>query len=171
MRKKGLENIPEPYRSLIRTLLEDLLRVFQDKLISLVVYGSVARGDYRRDSDIDLLVIIDGLPRSRFKRIDLFIKAEKRLDNMLDKLLDDGYAISISPIIKTPEEARKITPLYLDMVEDAVIIYDKDDFFENVLKRLEEKLKILGAKRVRIGKKWYWRLKRDYKFGEVINIE
>jgi len=29
----------------------------------------------------------------------------------------------------------------------------------------------LKAERVRIGKRWYWRLKKDYKFGEVIRIE
>ncbi|MEM2206899.1 MAG: nucleotidyltransferase domain-containing protein, partial [Sulfolobales archaeon] len=33
-----------------------------------------------------------------------------------------------------------------------------------------EKLKELGAERVRCGRKWYWRLKRDYKFGEVIEL-
>jgi hypothetical protein len=29
----------------------------------------------------------------------------------------------------------------------------------------------LGAERVWVGRKWYWRLKKDYKFGEVIVIE
>ncbi len=44
MFRKGLEHLPEPYRSLISRLFEELLRLLNDRLKSLVVYGSVARG-------------------------------------------------------------------------------------------------------------------------------
>jgi hypothetical protein len=57
------------------------------------------------------------------------------------------------------------------MVDDAVILYDKDAFFTRVLERLRHRLSELGAERVRVGKKWYWRLKRDFKWGEVVVIE
>ncbi|ADI31242.1 nucleotidyltransferase domain-containing protein [Staphylothermus hellenicus] len=171
MFRKGLNNIPEPFRTLVSRLLAELLRLFNGRLKSLVVYGSVARGDYRKDSDIDLLIIIEGLPRSRLERIRLFTKAESKLDELLDKLLDKGYAVSFSPIIKTPEEAVRISPIYLDMVEDAIIVYDENGFFEKILMGLKKKLEQLGAERVRLGKKWYWRLKKNYRFGEVISIE
>ena len=35
---------------------------FQDKLDSVILYGSYARGDYDNDSDIDILVLAD-IPR------------------------------------------------------------------------------------------------------------
>ncbi|MEM0011314.1 MAG: hypothetical protein QW424_03010 [Candidatus Bathyarchaeia archaeon] len=57
------------------------------------------------------------------------------------------------------------------MVEDAVIIYDKDDFFKKVLDRLRRRLEELGAKRVWVGNRWYWILKPNIKFGEVVKIE
>lgn len=57
------------------------------------------------------------------------------------------------------------------MVEDAIILYDKDNFFENILNSLRRRLKELGAERKKLGKKWYWVLKKDYKIGEVIEIE
>lgn len=56
------------------------------------------------------------------------------------------------------------------MVYDAIILYDKDNFFTKVLKRLETRLKELGAERVKKGKLWYWVLKKNYKWGEVIEI-
>ena len=56
------------------------------------------------------------------------------------------------------------------MVEDAIIAYDKDDFFTKVLERVRKRLEELGSKRVRMGRKWYWILKPDYRFGEVIRI-
>jgi lipid A disaccharide synthetase len=57
------------------------------------------------------------------------------------------------------------------MVYDAVILYDKDGFFESVLDRLRARLNELGAQRIVVGRNWYWRLKRDFRFGEVIEIE
>ncbi len=170
MFRKGLEHVNEPYRTVIERLLNELLKVFRDDLISVVVYGSVARGTARKDSDIDVLIVVEELPRSRFERLSIYMKAEENLDPLLNELLNRGYAVTISPILKTKREAERISPLYLDMVEDAIIVYDKNGFFEEILKRLRGKLRELGAERVWIGKKWYWRLKKDYKFGEVIEL-
>jgi len=168
--RKGLEYVNEPYRTVIERLLNELLKVFRDDLVSVVVYGSVARGTARKDSDIDVLIVVEELPRSRFERLSMYMKAEENLDPLFNELLNRGYAVTISPILKTKREAERISPLYLDMVEDAIIVYDKNGFFEEILKRLRDKLMELGAERVWIGKKWYWRLKKDYKFGEVIEL-
>ena len=170
MFRKGLEYVNEPYRTVIERLLNELLKVFRDDLVSVVVYGSVARGTARKDSDIDVLIVVEELPRSRFERLSMYMKAEENLDPLFNELLNRGYAVTISPILKTKREAERISPLYLDMVEDAIIVYDKNGFFEEILKRLRGKLRELGAERVWIGKKWYWRLKKDYKFGEVIEL-
>ena len=170
MFKKGLERINEPYKTILGELLRELLNVFGDDLVSVVVFGSVARGEARRDSDVDVLIVVENLPRSRFERLSKYMEAEKRLDPLLDELLDEGYAVTISPVLKTREEAMRVSPLYLDMVGDAVILYDKEGFFENVLRRLKSRLEELGAERVWIGRKWYWRLKKNYRFGEVIEL-
>jgi hypothetical protein len=56
------------------------------------------------------------------------------------------------------------------MVTDARI-YDKADFFKGILEKLRMELNSLHAKRKRVGKKWYWDLKPDYRLGEEIRIE
>ena len=167
---KSIDQVSEPYRSLLLKLVDALLRYFGDDLVSVVLFGSVARGEARLDSDIDLIIVVKNLPRSRFRRQDLFMEVEKELEPILVKLEEEGYYIDFSPILKTPEEASKITPLYLDLVEDAIILYDKDNFFRNILEKLRKRLQELGAKRIRLGKLWYWVLKEDYRFGEVIEI-
>ncbi len=90
MWRKGLENLDEPYRSVLSKLLTLLLEVFGENLVSLVVFGSVARGDYRRDSDIDLLLVVKNLPKGRFRRVELFEKAEEKLERDLSTLFDKG---------------------------------------------------------------------------------
>jgi predicted nucleotidyltransferase len=151
-------------------MLKILKEEFKDDLISVVVYGSVARGDNRNDSDVDLLIIMKNLPKdSMLKRIRLFeTKVEDKLN--LDEYWKMGYYISLSPVLKTPEEAEKFSPLYLDMVYDAVILYDRNYFFTRILQKLRDRLKELGAERVRMGKKWYWVLKKDSRFGETVEL-
>ena len=139
-------------------------------MISLIVFGSVARDEMRKDSDIDLLLIIDSIPKRRLERQEKFMEVEREVEEYLNKLFDEGYFIDFSPIIKAPEEAKRISPLYLDMVEDAVIVYDKNDFFREILQNVRSRLKELGSKKVKMGKKWYWLLKPDYRFGETIKI-
>ncbi|MDP2755764.1 MAG: nucleotidyltransferase domain-containing protein, partial [Nitrospirota bacterium] len=44
------------------------------RLVSIVVFGSVARETYRADSDIDILLIANRLPKGRTKRVAEFMK-------------------------------------------------------------------------------------------------
>jgi predicted nucleotidyltransferase len=160
----------EPYSSLLRKLLDKALEVLGGNLVSLVVYGSVARCEAEKASDVDLLLVVESAPKSRLRRQEVFMSIEDLLEEDLEALRSRGYEVDFSPVIKTVEEAKRFSPLYIDMVEDAVILYDRNGFFRGVLEALAARLRELGAERVRVGKKWYWRLKKDYKFGEVIEF-
>ncbi|MEM2938796.1 MAG: nucleotidyltransferase domain-containing protein [Candidatus Bathyarchaeia archaeon] len=166
-----LETIEEPYKFLLERLLELILARLGDNLVSVVVYGSVARGSPRRDSDVDILIVADSLPESRMKRQELFLEIEEPLEPIINNLWDKGFRTDFSPIILSVEEASRIRPIYLDMVEDAIILYDKNGFFSKVIDRLRGRLKDLGARRIWVGNRWYWILKPDIKFGEVVEIE
>ena len=166
----GLEHLLEPYRGVVGKLLEGLLATWGERLVSLVVFGSVARSEAREDSDVDLLVVGANLPRQRFKRQELFELAEQFVEPLIEGLRSKGLNLDLSPVILDVEEARRHRPIYLDMVMDAVIVYDRGGFFEGVLKGLAERLEALGAERRRLGKLWYWVLKRDYRPGEVIEL-
>lgn len=166
-----LHIVNEPYKSLLEKIVRLLEEKFGENLISVAVYGSVARGDNRKDSDIDLLIIVKNLPKTFTERVILFDEVERKLEGDIEKLMNEGYYISFSPIIKTPEEAVKFTPLYMDMTEDAIILYDKENFLKKILDDIKIKLQKLGFERIWFSKsRWYWR-KKDYKFGEVINFE
>jgi hypothetical protein len=100
----------------------------------------------------------------------LFDRVERKLDDDIMRLMDEGYYVTFSPILKTPEEAMRFSPIYMDITEDAIILYDRNGFFKNVLEKTKKRLKKLGFERVWLSEKsWYWR-KRDYKLGEVIDF-
>jgi hypothetical protein len=71
-----------------------------------------------------------------------------------------GYYMSFSPIMKTPEEAKRFSPIYMDMTGDAIIIYDKDNFFSNILAKFKNRLNELRFERVWLGKKMVLEKKR-----------
>lgn len=167
----SLESINEPYKSLLKNLMELLYESLRGNLVSVVVYGSVARGSARKDSDIDILIVAENPPKGRMERQRMFLEIESSLEPLINELWDRGFYVDFSPLILSKEEASKIRPIYLDMVEDAIILYDREGFFGDVLERLKRRLKELGARREWIGNKWYWILKPNIKFGEVVEIE
>ena len=57
------------FDSLLSHLAAACAECYGDRLISLAVYGSVGRGTPRPDSDIDILVVADDLPRGRMARM------------------------------------------------------------------------------------------------------
>jgi predicted nucleotidyltransferase len=166
------KNILEGYRRAVDIIVEALKANLGGKLISIILYGSTARGDVSEDSDIDLLIVLENLSESRLERIRIFDEVEKRCEREL-KSVENEYNIKIffSPILKTVDEARKITPLYLDMVEDGIILFDRDDFMKKTIDRVRARLRELGARRIWRGRRWYWVLKPEVKVGEVLEIE
>lgn len=162
--------LTEKFREIERKVLSEIIEYYGGRLISVIVFGSVARETQRFDSDLDLLIIAAGLPNGRMKRIKEFSIVEERLQGFIKSLEKDGMTTSLSPVFKTPEESRGLSPLFFDMVEDARILFDKDSFFYEILEKLKIRFKALGSKRVWTGNAWYWELKPDYKPGEVFQI-
>ncbi len=94
------------YRSLLAKLLELIKNHYENKLISLVLYGSVARGTAKKESSE-------------------FISIKK-----------SGYSPEVKPILFSKEEASESRYIFLDIVNDGIILYDKNDFFKKRLEKL-----------------------------------
>lgn len=160
----------EELRAVAREYARALEETLGDRLVSVVLYGSVARGESRPTSDVDLLVVAEGLPPGRCRRQEVLEEADRRVDPLLDELAGRGVHTGVSLILKTPEEAARTVPLYLDMVEDAVLFLDRGGFFAGVLEGLRQSLKRLGARRHKMGRFRYWDLKPDLRPGEIISL-
>jgi predicted nucleotidyltransferase len=143
---------------------------YGERLVSLAIFGSVARGTMRPDSDIDLLLVVDGLPPGRMARVRDFEAAERRLDSALRAAERRGVHTTLSPVFKTPSEVDRGSPLFLDMTRQVHVLYDRGEFLKNYLEGLRRRLRALGARRVRKGGGYYWLLKPDYRPGDKIQL-
>ncbi|MEE9225468.1 MAG: nucleotidyltransferase domain-containing protein [Bacteroidota bacterium] len=162
--------IQEIYKQIVHTLEAELKRFYGNRLVSVCLYGSVARGTMNNTSDLDLLVVARDLPRGRVKRIDEFRTVERALERILGRARKNEVYCELSPVIKTPEEVNRGSLLFLDMLEDGKILYDRGGFLNRFFEKFRRRLQRLGAKRIWRGETWYWMLKEHYKPGEVFEI-
>jgi len=162
----------------VNTVLEGILDDLRDctaahyaeRLVSLVVFGSVGRCTAGPESDIDILIVAEPLPDGRIKRVLEFVPIESALAPRLKRARLAGVNTRLSPLFKTPAEVRAGSPLFLDMTEDARLLVDHGGFFAARLETLRERLRELGSQRIWKGESWYWVLKPDLRPGEVFEL-
>ncbi|WP_252896859.1 nucleotidyltransferase domain-containing protein [Metallosphaera hakonensis] len=120
-------------------IVNAFLKIYGDDLVSLVLFGSYARGEQRKDSDIDLLVVLRKID-DRYEVFKKFFNVEKILDSTLyTKLREKGYDPYISPVFLDVNQATVFRPLYIDIVFDAKLLFDRDNTMKNTFERVRKK--------------------------------
>lgn len=82
---------------------------------TLILYGSYARGDFRPDSDIDVLVLID--------KDKVTMDDRRRISSSMNRIeLEIGTIIS--PFLSTKKDwaAHKITPFYENVNREGIVL-------------------------------------------------
>lgn len=138
-----------------------LCEEWQESLVSVVLFGSQARGAATAESDIDLLIVRRGFSRNRLER-------RREMHGIIRRLPAD-FRDRLSLVLLTPEEAADTKPFYLDMLFSCEILFDRDGFFQGVLAGLKRRLAELNSRRVvDVDGNPYWILKPDARLGEEI---
>lgn len=163
-------NLNKTLKELAVEYTEALKGQLNESLVAVVLFGSVARGEAAPFSDIDLLVVSSNLPGSRLARQKSLEAADELLEPRLQELRRQGILTDFCPVLKTPEEALQLTSLYLDLVEDGFILYEREGFFSSILRHLRGSLERLRARRLKLGRIRYWDLKPDYVPGELFEL-
>jgi len=160
----------QAFEQVVQGLPAACLAVYGDRLRSVAIYGSVARGTMRPDSDIDVLIVADALAQSRAARMDEFERVDRLLADQIAAARDAGVHTIVMPALKTPEELRAGSLLYLDMTDQARILYDPEGLLRGYLDDLARRLQAMGARRVPFGGSYYWELKPDFRWGDRIEL-
>jgi len=150
------------------------LEEFGGRLVSVLLFGSLARGEAGPESDIDLLVVTEGLPESYGKRLDL-VRRVIEFDQMRKwreyLWKEKGIYTLLDVIPLTPGEAMITHPFYLDMAEHSVLIWDRDSFMERKIRDLKVSLDKLGASKVTLPSgRSYWSLAKGEKEARELTI-
>jgi hypothetical protein len=103
------------YQQILTQFKQLLLESFGANLLSLVLFGSVARGAAKQESDIDLLIILKDAPDSYFRRLEPVIDIELKLRD--EAFETTGAASNFSSIVLSEEEAMENRNIFLDMID------------------------------------------------------
>jgi uncharacterized protein len=139
-----VQNLSQAYQLVIHAIIDK----FQDRLLTIVLFGSQARGDERPESDHDLLVVIEGLPTDPLAR-------RRMVYTVLLPILTQLPG-TINFVAKTPSEiAANLSPLLLDVCVDGICLYGSD-YFEPYRRRALAALQQSKLQRQRIGDALLW---------------
>lgn len=142
------------------------------ELVSLAIHGSFARYQNKVASDIDLLIVLeDSHQQSRFTHHKEFVEIEMLLLEDEMEMLKSEVKTELSPLILTKSQALHFNPLYLEMTENLILLFDKENFFQSTLNQVKDKMKRWGTKKIQQGNTWAWHLKPGLQWGEVIDYD
>lgn len=106
--------ILEKYRNVVDEFVRRVLEKYGDEIDEIILFGSVARGDAREDSDIDILVIGD-------------VSLEKLVDTSFPILLKYGELISVKDMKKDHFDflVRERYSFINNVLGEGVVLYER----------------------------------------------
>ena len=118
---------------LLYEFVKECKQKFGKDLVSIILFGSYARGTAKETSDVELLVIAKNLPRNMFKRLSL-------LDDFVIHAIKK-YHIRVFPIFYEPEELSTefVNPLIYVLIGYKVLF--GESFWVDFLQRPKPKVK------------------------------
>jgi len=104
--------IPRAVQMALKELQEYLAKIYGERLRGIYLYGSYARGDFRSDSDVDVLIALEGTVNPS-QEIDLIG------DGVADICLEHNVLIGTFPV---PEEWLKVrkSPLFENVRREGI---------------------------------------------------
>ena len=103
----------EGIKRLINQIKTHLVKMYGGKIKRIILYGSYVRGETTRDSDIDILVLVD-------ESLNPFEVRESLSDLLYDILLEEGELVSV---IAVPEDFFESynSPFMLNVKKEGVV--------------------------------------------------
>jgi len=152
--------------------LQYLKGKFEENLLSMVLFGSVARGNWTERSDIDILLIFSDNFQAGKDLDEIMIEStmEYERKNEIRKQQDRKLNIHIENLSLRFKELKRFKTLYYDIAMDGIILYDVNKTATKFLENQNEKMKNKKLRRIYVNKEEYYWKRENVQFGEVFEL-
>jgi hypothetical protein len=161
-------------KNMVSNLLPSLSEKIQNwdgkNIQTVLIFGSFANGKANINSDLDLLLI---LKEFKYKnRQELWEDWHRMIESSWESWFSntDWEPPPLSPVIRLKDSVSQGSPLFWDMIEYKIILWDTDNFFQNYLEDLRIQMTEQGTRKRTFGGLPGWELKPNHKKGESIQI-
>ncbi|MEW6756020.1 MAG: nucleotidyltransferase domain-containing protein [Candidatus Latescibacterota bacterium] len=160
----------EAYRGYLDLLLRRMAdHLSEERILACALFGSVARGEARPDSDIDLLVVVSQVTTDTMPRFVRLLHALED-DPIVRELGARGLRPDPYPVFVTPRDLEERPLILLDILDHGIVLIDAGPLSER-MERLRRRMAELGTRKVvHADGSWHWDLKPDLVPGEVIEL-
>ncbi len=110
--------MPQMMQRLMEQYIAEVKKIYGMHLRKVILYGSYARGDFKADSDVDIMILLDlsDMELKKYSQRLSYMTYDFSLDNDLD----------IKPIAKSEAHFQKWIssyPFYANIHKEGVILY------------------------------------------------
>ena len=115
--KKEGKDMPNSVANIVDMFTENVEKLFGNKLSKIILYGSYARGDFRENSDVDIMILV------RIPDEEIIEFEDRVYDFVFDIQMDTGT--DISAIIKNEEHFEywvDTLPFYRNVRDEGIIL-------------------------------------------------
>ncbi|MBQ3541368.1 MAG: nucleotidyltransferase domain-containing protein [Phascolarctobacterium sp.] len=103
-------------KQMVDELVAGLLKIVDEQLVSVILYGSVARGTASSESDIDVALLIKGSLSS--------VTENELSDFIVDMNLKYDKVFSVIDIdIDNYEKWKAVAPFYKNVKQDGIVLW------------------------------------------------
>ena len=117
--EKFMEKIPEKVNKIINEFITEVNKIFGERVKKIILYGSYARGDFNKNSDIDILILTDftddEIVQCRSEIVQLAYNIE----------WNNKFNIHLSPLVKNIDRFNywlEALPFYMNVQNEGVIL-------------------------------------------------
>ena len=117
-----MTNIPNDIKNIIEDFTNKVSILLESHLKQIILYGSYARGDFNKDSDIDIMILTD------LSDNEILEYRNKIYDIAYDIEYDNDFDIAISPLIKNIDKFNywlQALPFYMNVQKEGVVLNEQ----------------------------------------------
>ncbi len=118
MKKK----IPNNINNIIQYFVKGVNEILGNRVKKVILYGSYARGDFQKSSDIDIMILTD------LEDEELIQYRDKIWDFAYDVEFENNFDITLSPLVKNIDKFNywlNAMPFYMNVQKEGVVLSEQ----------------------------------------------
>ncbi len=114
-----MQNIPDNINKIIDEFVKGVCEILGNRMKKIILYGSYARGDFNKSSDIDIMILTDLTDN------ELSEYRQKIWDYAYEIEWDNAFDITLSPLVKNIDRFNywlEAMPFYMNVQKEGVVL-------------------------------------------------